>query len=317
MNNVIREMLVAHNPAVILGATSGEFSKFMGRQPKEHTATNPTQEQLRRGKAFASWFQRSLAKASENVYSLSLKPGMKSTTYLYMLKHDGLIKRQDGTIEYKRPSEDVVREIATALGADVSEGLKAAGYDPHAEVPTLTSGLANLPLHLQHDLADLIRNLQQSVIKETAVNYSDIELMPTDFVTLPIIGDAGAVGDAFDIVAEESIEGELTLPSTMIKNNPAERCFIIRVRGNCLEGSAILNGDYAVCVAADTAQDGQIVAVIDGEKRVLKRYREEVTEKEGTQCWLETDEANGEHRLHQTEYPPRIMGRMIALHREL
>lgn len=301
----------------------------MARTKKQKTEplASVTAQELERGKAFALWLANAIKAAGTNAYQLSLKQDMPSSTYLYWLLDNGI----SNTGEYKRPSEELVRQLAEELKASEADGLKAAGYDPNTKAPYLTSGLASLPLDIQHDVASLINKLRYTSATEfeieiagmtsktpTVVREPEPRFLypsPSALVTLPIVGFAGAVGEQFNIFAEEHQEGDLTLPSTLIKNHPAEKCFIVRVRGNCLAGSMIANGDYAVCVAAETAKDGDIVLVGDGDDAVLKRYREEITD-EGKFRWLETDEADGTQRVHHTEYIPRLMGRVIALHRE-
>jgi SOS-response transcriptional repressor LexA len=290
------------------------------KQKTEPLATVTAQE-LKRGQAFAAWLSGAIQRVGTNAYQLSQEPGMPSSTYIYWLLDNGI----SNTGEYKRPSEELVRLFAERLRADLSDGLTAAGYSTHA-VPTVPSELALLPADLQHDLADFVRRLRHmpSVVSDmigspvTSVRESSAGYYPppSQLVTLPILGFVGAVGEHFNIFAEEHHEGEITLPMQFIKNNLSERCFIVRVRGNCLAGSLIADGDYAVCVMADTAKDNDIVLVADGDDVILKRFREFVGD-EGRSRWLETDEANGDKRTHETEYPPRILGRMIALHREM
>ena len=303
----------------------------MTKTKKQKTEPLPsvTPKELERGKAFAAWLSNAISAAQTNAYQLSLEKDLPSSTYIYWLLDNGI----SNIGEYKRPSEDVVRALARHLNANLNDGLKAAGYDA-SSAPHMVSELASLPIDIQHDVADLVRKLRRGAghfgldfgtstttpfvrHERTASHEMPQTRQDSPLVTLPVKGFAGAVGEGFNIFAEEHQEGELALPARLIKNNPPDRCFIVRVRGNCLAGSLIGDGDFAVCVAAETANDGDIVLVGDGDDAVLKRYREEVTPAEGTQRWLETDEASGVQKVHHTEYIPRIMGRMIALHREM
>jgi hypothetical protein len=57
------------------------------------------------------------------------------------------------------------------------------------------------------------------------------------------MGFAGAVGENFDVFASENIIDKRTVSRSMIGKRDPERCFIVKVRGNCLAGSHIIDGD--------------------------------------------------------------------------
>lgn len=311
---------------------------------KRRSRQEPTDEDLERGREFAAWFKAAMTTAGTNPSSLAKATGL-SSGHLYDLARDG-IKVVDGIPGYKRPSEEMVRLLAQTLRADLSSGLKAAGYDADPQ-PPVAAGLASLPLSLQHRLAGLISDIVGTTQVHTTVTrvgsgpmileepgsylgrtrpdsgHSKTADSPTsytpgvyglsseDLVTLPILGFVGAVGESFDIHAIEHREGERTVPRSMLKHRDPERCFFVKVRGRCLEGSHILDGDIAVCVSAESADDGQVVVVIDDDYAVLKRFRQD-----GASCWLETDEADGSRNTYPIQGAPRIIGLMIGLNRE-
>src|SRR5579863_2403158 len=77
---------------------------------------------------------------------------------------------------------------------------------------------------------------------------------------LPIVGRvvAGRL-----TLSEEQIEGEILVPREFTTKDPA---FVLRVRGDSMEGLGILNDDFVVVRKTETAQAGDVVAVtIDGE----------------------------------------------------
>jgi repressor LexA len=87
---------------------------------------------------------------------------------------------------------------------------------------------------------------------------------------LPIVGRivAGALTSS-----EEQIEGEMLVPREFIPKGPA---FILRVRGDSMEGLGILNDDLVVVRKTETAQLGDVVAVtIDGEStlKLLQQFK--------------------------------------------
>ncbi len=52
-----------------------------------------------------------------------------------------------------------------------------------------------------------------------------------------------------------------------------EQMYALKVRGFSMQDEGILDGDYVICKAQQTAQDGDIVvALIDGEEVTLKRF---------------------------------------------
>lgn len=306
---------------------------------KRKSRLEPTEEDLARGREFGAWFRAACSAAGLTPSALAKRTDI-SGGYLYNLANDG-IKIVDGMTLYKRPSEEVVRTLARELRADLVSGLKAAGYDADPQAP-LPGVLSSLPIEMQHNLANIIDHLAEAkalgmsgakaagltVIKEPSVGYlyrqdrpssasrtrdlpGTYTLTESQLVTLPIKGAAGAVGESFTVTALEDQGRTLTIPRSMIKNHDPERCFIVEVRGDCLTGLHILNGDMAVCVEAQDAHDGQIVVVIDGEDSVLKRYRDD-----GTSRWLETDEADGSQNEYLIQGQPRIVGVMLGLHRE-
>lgn len=254
----------------------------------------PSDEDLERGKAFAQWFKSALHIAQTTPSAVAKELGVTSG-YLYTLANNG-VKVTDGVSWYKRPSVELVRRIAAVLNANLTDGLRAAGYSADLQ-PYVPSALAQLPAGVQQKLALVVKELQ--------------ETYEMDLVHLPVVGFVGAVGENFDVFSESHSREKILFPRTMLKNQEPEHCFVVVVRGECLVGSLITDGDLAICVQADTAKDGDIVAVVDGDNAVLKRYREV-----GSDRWLETDAADGRSR-YQPEYPPVIIGRMIGMHREM
>jgi len=266
---------------------------------KRRSKIEPTPEDLEQGRTFAVWINQLADKMGVSFSRLSQMSGI-SAGYLYDLSRDG-IKMVDGEGQYRRPSKEIILKLAETAGISADDGLRAAGYLGKTQ-PIVPSQLSGLPTDLQFRLAGILQDL--------SALYN-----PGGLVNLPIMGFAGAVGEGFNVFSDQHRLGLITLPASMIKKYPAEKCFIVRVRGNCLAGSLIGDGDFAVCVATETANDGEIVLVLDGDDAVLKRFREEMQGGKKVR-WLETHEANGERYEHPTEGPTRIIGNLIALHRE-
>jgi SOS-response transcriptional repressor LexA len=267
----------------------------------------PSDIDFARGKSFAQWLKKSCEAMGTNPSQLAKKSGI-SSSYMYDLANDG-VKVIDGVPVYKRPSEEKILLIASSLGISPTDGLLAAGYGPDVPPPS-PDPLASLPPDIQLKLASLVMDIGRLRGPEV------VTLTESDVATLPVMGFAGAVGENFDVFASENIIDKRTVSRSMIGNRDPERCFIVKVRGNCLAGSHIIDGDDVTCVSADSAEDGDIVLVVHEENVVLKRYREEQGENDLIYCWLETDEADGSKKIYDVEDEARIIAVAIGSSRD-
>ncbi len=85
-------------------------------------------------------------------------------------------------------------------------------------------------------------------------------------VEVPLIGRVAA---GSPIVAEENIEGTVTLDRTLFKG---DGLFTLRVRGESMQDIGVFDGDIAVVKQQPGAADGEVVvAIVDGEA-TLKRF---------------------------------------------
>jgi repressor LexA len=86
---------------------------------------------------------------------------------------------------------------------------------------------------------------------------------------IPIYGQIPA---GMSEVAEENIEGHVSLDRETVNASRNGRTFALRVRGDSMTGAHILDGDIVILEARQNARHGDIVAaLIDGET-TLKRY---------------------------------------------
>jgi len=73
------------------------------------------------------------------------------------------------------------------------------------------------------------------------------------------------------VLAQENIEETLLLPADFTGEGDL---FMLRVRGDSMIEAAIVDGDYVVCRAQTTADNGDIVvAGIPGDEATVKTYR--------------------------------------------
>jgi repressor LexA len=93
-----------------------------------------------------------------------------------------------------------------------------------------------------------------------------IERRPVRHV--PLVGDVAA---GTDVLAQENVEELFPLPEDFTGTGDL---FMLRVRGDSMIGVGIMDGDFVVCRAQQTAENGQIVvAGLPGEEATVKTYQ--------------------------------------------
>ena len=85
---------------------------------------------------------------------------------------------------------------------------------------------------------------------------------------VPLVGDVAA---GAGVLAAENVEELVPVPADL---TGAGDLFMLRVRGDSMIDAGILDGDYVVCRAQTTAEDGEVVvAGIPGEEATVKTLR--------------------------------------------
>ena len=85
---------------------------------------------------------------------------------------------------------------------------------------------------------------------------------------VPLVGDVAA---GTGVLAAENVEELVPMPEDL---TGAGDLFMVRVRGDSMVDAGILDGDYVVCRAQNTAESGEIVvAGIPGEEATVKTLR--------------------------------------------
>ncbi len=85
---------------------------------------------------------------------------------------------------------------------------------------------------------------------------------------VPLVGDIAA---GSGVLAAENVEELVPVPADMTGDG---ELFMLRVRGDSMREAGILDGDFVVCRAQQTAEDGEIVAAgIPGGEATVKRLR--------------------------------------------
>ena len=85
---------------------------------------------------------------------------------------------------------------------------------------------------------------------------------------VPLVGDVAA---GSGVLAAENVEELVPMPADLTGEGDL---FMLRVRGDSMIDAGILDGDYVVCRAQSTAEDGEvIVAGIPGDEATVKTLR--------------------------------------------
>jgi repressor LexA len=84
--------------------------------------------------------------------------------------------------------------------------------------------------------------------------------------SLPLVGSVAA---GTPVLADENVEEYVSVPAQAGGRNGQ---YLLRIRGESMKEVGILDGDYVVVRAQDTARDGDIVVALIGEEATVKRY---------------------------------------------
>ena len=85
---------------------------------------------------------------------------------------------------------------------------------------------------------------------------------------VPLVGDVAA---GSGVLASENVEELVPMPADLTGEGDL---FMLRVRGDSMVEAGILDGDYVVCRAQSTAEDGEVVvAGIPGDEATVKTLR--------------------------------------------
>ena len=156
----------------------------------------------------------------------------------------------------------------------IAEQIRQRGYPPSVreigEAVGLTSS-STVHAHLQVLQRDgyLVRDPTKP--RAIVVNFepsSGAALRVRPAAHVPLVGDVAA---GTGVLAEENVEEVLPLPEEFTGTG---ELFMLRVRGDSMEGVGIFDGDYVVVRRQPEAEPGEIVvAGIPGEEATVKTYK--------------------------------------------
>jgi repressor LexA len=120
---------------------------------------------------------------------------------------------------------------------------------------------------------------------------------------LPLVGQVAA---GAPVLAEENIEEYIDVPDVA---GGAEGEYVLRVSGESMRDAGILEDDYVVVHAQDTAIDGDIVVALLGEEATVKRFF-----KESDHVRLQPENSEMEPIISDDV---RILGRVVGVFRKV
>lgn len=86
-------------------------------------------------------------------------------------------------------------------------------------------------------------------------------------VFVPIVGSVAA---GLPILAEENIEERIPLPQRMVRHRNS---FLLKVKGNSMTGSGILDGDHVIVRPQASAENGDIVVALIEDEATVKKLK--------------------------------------------
>lgn len=154
---------------------------------------------------------------------------------------------------------EVLTEMQKKVLAFVQESIRERGYPP-----SLREIGAKLGIAAPSSAAYHLKILEAKGLLERTSSVSR-GLRPVEHpFRLPILGRVGAGGG---MIAQEDVEGYLSLDADMAR----QAHYLLRVRGESMEGAGILEGDLVQVRRQDWGDDGQIVVAVVEEEGVVKR----------------------------------------------
>ena len=126
-----------------------------------------------------------------------------------------------------------------------------------------------------------------------------------EIIELPIVGRVAA---GQPILAEENIEGTLSLQASLI--NKRDNCFGLKVKGDSMINAGIFEGDVVVINPQQNANNGEIVVALLGDEATLKRY-----ERTGNQVYLIPENDNYQKINVNEREDFSIVGKVLGVFR--
>lgn len=157
-------------------------------------------------------------------------------------------------VQYKRTNEysPSMREIGDAVGL--------------SSVASVKYQLQQLESAGYISLDGLARGIRVLITPETLAEPDAFGELATPFTEAAMVPLVGRIAAGVPITAEQQVEEMVPMPRNMVGNG---QLFMLEVHGDSMIDAAICDGDFVVCRAQNTAENGDIVAaLLDGEATV-------------------------------------------------
>jgi len=177
--------------------------------------------------------------------------------------------------------------------------------------PTIRDVADNFSISVKGASDHLQALRKKGLLEHGDKKYRTIKLVRNDeneeVVRIPILGTVAA---GRPIMSDENMDGSIRLNCSLVKEGM--RYFALRVRGDSMEEAGIMEGDIAVILHQNTAQNGEIVvAMVDednDEGYTLKRFF-----LEGSRVRLQPENSNYPVKYYTREI--QILGKLVHLFR--
>ena len=182
------------------------------------------------------------------------------------------------------------------------------GYPPTVRDIGKAVGLASSSTVHQH-LSNLERIglLRRDASKPRAIELLDRAVQEVKNIVrpegLPLVGTVAA---GQPVLAAENIEEHVPVPS-LAGGDDGE--FVLRVRGDSMQGAGIVEGDYVVVHGQETAEDGDVVVALVGEEATVKRFFREADH-------IRLKPENDAHEPIRSR-EVKVLGRVVGLMRSM
>lgn len=179
-----------------------------------------------------------------------------------------------------------VREICKALG--ISSTATVHGHLDTLESKGYISRMKTKPRAIK-----LLKSTEGDILSESEQKCTFVPLV-------------GRITAGQPILAEENKEGYFPVPTAISAD---EGCFVLKVSGESMIGAGISDGDYVIVRQQQSAENGEIVAVLMGDEATVKRL---YYEKDGYLLQPEND-LYEPIRISEID----ILGKIIGLFRRM
>lgn len=151
----------------------------------------------------------------------------------------------------------------------ITDTIAKKGFPPSVREIGKAVGLAS-PSSVYAHLQQLEKKgiLRRQKGKKRALEVIHPLLQAPKVIKVPIVGSVAA---GQPILAQENIEGYFPLPADFVTGE----VFLLKVKGDSMQGAGIFPGDYAIVRRQNEVQNGDIAVVLLENEATLKRFYQE------------------------------------------